>query len=92
MGCFGMITSIKVRCVQLEETTESAPISKIIENFSEIVHSAPRVRMWWIPLDGRTCISRISPTSSTQSASKEHSYTANELPDGQYRSNMLSMC
>ena len=63
MGCFGMITSIKVRCVQLEQpkdTPESVSMSQVIEEFSNIMHSAPRVCICWIPLDGRVCISSTS--------------------------------
>lgn len=95
LGCFGMITSIKVRCVQLEQlqdSTESVLMSKVIEDFSHIMHSAPRVRIWWIPLDGRACISRISSISLPQSASKEHSWFRRRLIGYYLHQILLYLC
>ena len=82
MGCYGMITSLKIQCVDLEqwsETTESIPMSKLLSNFPEVAHSAPRVRMWWSPFDGRVCVSKIVPTSLPRSASNSHSWFRRRL-------------
>ena len=94
-GCFGMITSITIQCVELEqlrETTESTSIDNVIANFSTIVCSAQRVRIWWTPLDGQGCISRISNTSMSRSTSNEHSWFRRRLIGYYFHQLLLYIC
>ena len=95
MGCFGMITSLKLRCVDLEqwkETTESISISNLLSNFTDIAHSAPRVRMWWSPFVARVCVSRIAPTSLPRSASKTKSWFRHRLIGYYLQQFLLYLC
>lgn len=95
MGCFGMITSLKIQCVDLEqwkETTESISMSYLLNNFTDITHSAPRIRMWWSPFDGQVCISRITSTSLPQSASQTHSWFRRRLIGYYLQQFLLYLC